>query len=629
MQGRADRISNTSPVAPAVLVRAAVRAAVLVAAFALATPTTAHAGAADEAERQAGFARDELVSGDHDRALKSAESALRLDPARYDAFLLKARAYEGLGDLDLAESLVLAYGELVGGLDDRPEAQAILDRIQAAQTATQEQPRTRTALLRRRVQPTQVPVEAPERIDPEPYRERVVASLAEGQCSAASSAATELTMAAPEVADGWKLAGDAARCGGDLHGALLSYRRYQHEGGDEASTLALIDRLAGKYGTMFVRVEAPPEATPIRARLAVGADELLAEPTPEGALRLRDLLPGVEMTLTVSGRGLRPITLPVPPLEAGERRELDVAPEWLGLATVNLADYAEPTRVQLLTEDAEVVAGSGGTYELSAAAAWALVENDFGVQSVPLEVEPGAEVAFDPTPYLPARLAVAGVPAGSTVGVEVTADDGRIGGWTYVLPYDVGTIDLDTGVRVAPVRDFDSLPGGLGVLRVEHPTLGEAEIEVVLEAGALNAATFEWRSLPGVQSVAERYSEWQAGQVRLERARGRTAALGVTSGVLAAVGGGLLVGALVVEGQADTARDRAVEAHGAGDSAGLTVAIADFKAARDRGTALGVSAGVGFGLSGVGLVVTLGAGVAERRATRGNMGWLYGDSVMP
>ncbi len=581
----------------------------------------AHAGAADEAERQASFAQDELAAGDYNRALKSAESALRLDPTRYDAFLLKARAYEGLGDLDLAESLVRAYGELVGGLDDRPEAQAILDRIRAAQSAVEEQPRTRTALLRRRIEPVQVPVEAPERTDPEPYRVRVVAALAEGQCAAAGSAATELTMIAPEVADGWKLAGDAARCSGDLHGALLAYRRYQREGGDEASTLALIDRLAGRYSTLLVRVDAPAEAAPVRARLAVGGDELLAEPTAEGALQLRDLLPGEDLTLTVSGRGLRPLTVAVLPLEVGERREVDMAPEWLGLATVTLAEYGEPTRVQLLTEDAEVVAGSGSSHELSAAAAWALVENEFGVQSVPLDVEPGAELAFDPAPFLPARLAVAGVPAGSTVAVEVTADDGRLGGWTYVLPYDVGEIDLQTGVRVAPVRNFDSLPGGLGVLRVEHPTLGEAEVEVVLEAGALNAVTFDWRPLPGVRGVAERYAEWQAGQARVERARGRTAALGVTTGVLAAVGGGLLVGALVVEGQADDARDRAVEAHEAGESAALTSAIADFEAARDRGTALSVSAGVGLGLAGVGVVVTVGSGVAGRRARASAGSW--------
>jgi len=503
----------------------------------LAHPSVVLAGVADEAERQAGFAAAELAAGDYHRALKSAESALRLDPTRYDMFLAKALAYEGLGDLELAESLVLAYGELVGGLEDRPEAQAILDRLQAAQEPVLEGRGRRLALLQRRVEPVQIEIDVPIKLDVAPYQDRVGAALAEGRCNAASSAATELTMAAPNEPDGWKLAGDAARCGGDLRGALLAYRRYEEEGGDGSTTLDLIERLAGKYGTLLVRVEAPPEATPIRARLGLGDDELLAEPTPDGSLRLRDLPQDESFALTVSGRGLRPLEVEVEPLAAGETRELAVEPEWLGLATVAVGVFQQPVRVALLTEDAEVVAASGAAYEVSAASAWALVENDFGVQSVPLEVEPGAELGFEPSPYLPARLAVAGVPAGSTVGVEVTADDGRIGGWTYVLPYDIGEIDPDTGVRIAPVRNFDSLPGGIGTVVVEHPTLGDGQLEVVLEAGTLNAVTFDWQPLPGVQLVAERFSEWQAARVHVRRARGRTAALGVASGVLAAVGG--------------------------------------------------------------------------------------------
>ena len=586
-----------------------------VAALSLCWPLgSAIAGARDEAERQAGFAEDELAAGDFHRALKSAESALRLDPARYDAILLKARAYEGLGNLELAESLTLAYGEFVGGLDDRPEAQMVLDRIRTSRENKDKRPRDRVALLRQRVEPVKLVIEAPEKVDAGPYRERVVAALAGGLCNAASSAATELTMTAPEMADGWKLAGDAARCRGDLRGALLAYRRYQREGGDEPSAVALVDRLAGKFGTLLVRVEAPAEAAPIRSRLVVGGEDIADEPTPEGARRLRDLPLGLPLTLTVSGRGLRPLDLQVEPLKAGEDREIDVTPDWLGLATVKLADFKATTRVVLLTEDAEVNADPGKSYSISAASAWALVENEFGVQSVKLAVEPEAELAFDPAPYLPARLAVAGVPAGSMVTVDVTADDGRRGGWTDVLPYDVGEIDIDTGVRVAPVHNVDSMPGGVGTLHVEHSTLGEKEAEVVLETGTLNAVTFDWKPLPGVKLVAERYAEWQGVQVQVRRAKNRAAALGVTSGVLAAIGGGLLVGALVVEEQADAARDRAVAAHDAGDSAALTVAIADFKAAQDRSRTLGISAGVGFGLAGVGLVVTFGSrGAATRQ----------------
>ena len=571
----------------------------------------AHAGAPEEAERQAGFAQAELEAGDYHRALKSAESALRLDPTRYDAFLLKARAYEGLGSLELARSLVLAYGELVGGLEDRPAAQAILDRLREVQLA-EEQPRQKRQKQRpRALTPAQEPVLPPDPLDPTPYRERVVAALADGRCNAASSAATELTLAAPQVADGWKLAGDAARCGSDLRAALLAYRRYLRQGGQEASTLALIGRLESMFATLLVRVDAPAQAAPIRARLDVDGEDLLAEPTAEGPLRIRDLPPGHPFKLVVSGRGLRPIELSIEPLKAGEARGVSVTPEWLGLATVTLADFGGAARVVLVTEDSEVVAEPGQSYAISAASVWAQVENEFGTQSIPLEVTPDTELTFDPAPYLPARLAVAGAPAGSTVEVDVTADDGRVDSQTALLPSDVGELDLDTGVRVAPVRSFDSLPGGLGVLRVSHPTLGAHEAELVLETGALNAATFKWRELPGVSSAVEAFSVRRQEADLAKRARARTVALGVASGAFAGVAAGLLAGALVHGDTADQARDRAVEAHRTGDGAGLSAAIDDFKSAREMERGLGVGAGVGFGLAGVGLTVTFGRTAAH------------------
>ena len=161
------------------------------------------------------------------------ESALRLDPTRYDMFLVKARAYEGLGDLPLAESLVRAYGELVGGLEGRPQAQALLDRIRGAQEASAKPQKKDRRLRRAAIKPEAVALATPEDLDPEPYRERVLAALSDGQCNAAASAATELTMAAPEVAEGWRLLGDAARCRDNLRGALLTYRRYTHLGGEE------------------------------------------------------------------------------------------------------------------------------------------------------------------------------------------------------------------------------------------------------------------------------------------------------------------------------------------------------------------------------------------------------------
>ncbi len=527
-------------------------------------------------------------------------------------FIAKARAYEGLGNLALAETLVLAYGELLGGLDGRVEALALLERLRAARevveapAARERRPRTR------RVVAEPVLLAPPEKLDPAPYRERVLAALAEGQCNAAQSAASELTMTAPEVAEGWRMAGDAARCSGDLRGGLLAYRRYVHQGGEEASTLAMIERVAAMFGTLLVRVEAPTAAAPVRARIPIGQVNTWSEPTPEGLLRLRDLPTDQPFSLTVSGRGLRPLGARVEPLKAGEVRELTLAPEWLGLATVTVPSTPDGVRVVLLTEDAEIQAEPGETYTISAAEAYAQVVNEFGAVVVPLDLASDANVSFDPSPWLPARLAVVGLPAGSSVRVAVDNEGVNIDGPEVVLPAEIGELDLDTGVRVAPVRHLDSLMGGVGTLVVQHPTLGSASAPLVVETGKLNAVTFDWRAMPGVSSAVEGFAARQAEVTLVKRAQGRTAVLGIVSGVLAGVGAGLLAGSLVQQGVADAARDEAVAGYLAGDSAGLTKATAEFKAARDLERVLGVGSGVGFGLAGVGFAVTLGSAQRPR-----------------
>ena len=103
--------------------------ALALAALVLLTPP-ATAGTA-EAERQLLFARGELEAGRFDRAVSSAESALRLDPGLYRAMVVKALALEGLGEFARAESMLVAYFELTAGIPAPEEAEAALARLQA------------------------------------------------------------------------------------------------------------------------------------------------------------------------------------------------------------------------------------------------------------------------------------------------------------------------------------------------------------------------------------------------------------------------------------------------------------------------------------------------------------------
>lgn len=82
----------------------------------------------EEARRQLEFAKQEVVEGNYEKALSSADSALRLFPALYEAYVYKALAYEGLGKLKMAESFLLTYRELKPGED--AQADEALARIQ-------------------------------------------------------------------------------------------------------------------------------------------------------------------------------------------------------------------------------------------------------------------------------------------------------------------------------------------------------------------------------------------------------------------------------------------------------------------------------------------------------------------
>ncbi len=84
----------------------------------------------EEARRQLEFAKQEVVEGNYEKALTSADSALRLFPALYEAYVYKALAYEGLGKLKMAESFLLTYKELRPGGDQDPTADEALARIQ-------------------------------------------------------------------------------------------------------------------------------------------------------------------------------------------------------------------------------------------------------------------------------------------------------------------------------------------------------------------------------------------------------------------------------------------------------------------------------------------------------------------
>ena len=572
----------------------------------------AHAGMEEEAARQHDFAKKELAKGEYGKAVQSAESALRLDPTLYSAFVTKALAYEGLGNLDLAESLLVAFQELTKGLTPNEAAATALDRIRTARSAGRKAGARRT-----RVAPAEdpsAPGSAPPKaavvpdLDPGGYRVRVEDALRLGQCAAARAAGSELTLAAPELADGYRLLGDAERCAGKARDAVKAYRRYAQLGGADRTVDKLVSGLTMSLGRLTVRVTAEEGAPTPLVRLVLGDDEQLEpEPQSDAGLLFKDLPAGEDLLLLVAGRGLESLDRPIPGLSAGQDRVLVVEPKYIGLGSVHVQDYdRELAAIALISSDEDLVVGPGETKTVTAGEVVAVVSNTYGEVEVPLAVARDATVELDPTPWFPAELTVVDLPAGSKVRVFVEGDDDVVLERELEIPAGVGELDPTSGVRLAPPRRVHSLVGGVGGLFVEHPKLGEGQASVVLASGSVNATTFDWRPMPGVADFQSRYDQWKKNDLRLRsKATGGTAAaigLAIGSGVAS----GVMWGAAVAKGeQIDEAIANADGATG-DDFDHWSDVYAN--AQRDeRGLVAGGSVAAGIAAIGVGLTVVLAA----------------------
>jgi MYXO-CTERM domain-containing protein len=92
-------------------------------------PAAAQGALEQEAQRQVNFAWEELKAENYDKAISSADSALRLNPALYTAMVIKALAYEGKGELRRAESWLQTYLDLTANLSQAPEAVDLAGRL--------------------------------------------------------------------------------------------------------------------------------------------------------------------------------------------------------------------------------------------------------------------------------------------------------------------------------------------------------------------------------------------------------------------------------------------------------------------------------------------------------------------
>jgi hypothetical protein len=92
-------------------------------------PDVAAAQDLEQAQRQLDFCWAEVEAGNFERAKGSADSALRLHGSLHEAMVCKALAYEGLGDLEMADAMLKTYFDFRGGLEPARQALALRERL--------------------------------------------------------------------------------------------------------------------------------------------------------------------------------------------------------------------------------------------------------------------------------------------------------------------------------------------------------------------------------------------------------------------------------------------------------------------------------------------------------------------
>jgi len=575
-----------------------------------------------EASRQLRFARQELRDGAWSKALRSAESAQRLAPGLHEALYLKALAWEGQGDLALAETALQACIEQ-GCEAEVPRVRQALERIRMRLHEEAERDRSAGPT---RIRPRQeVWSGGPIDLDPGPWRERSQRALGQSLCSAAEVAAVELTRAAPDLPDGYRLLGDAARCEQRARAAVLAYREYVRRGGGEPAVLEVLEGLARSLSTLHVTVRLDdPDVVP---RLQVDLRGERVEPAFQNSAfgtataGFADLPVAAPVRLVVAGRGLQAEVHDLTPLAAGEERKLEVAPKTVGLGTVTIGEHdPDSLTVEVRSPDEVVVVGPGDSRTVTAGPIEVAVTSNLGTVVLPLTVPRRGTERFEPAERLPTALTIRGLPAGCLVRVFVYRDAEAQIEQRRRPPPDLGAIDLGSGLRIAPPQRIDSLLGGAAGVWVEHPVLGQLSYEQQLEPGAENGSVFDAAQMPGARTVGTAWQGWRQGSEALQRKRRGGAAASAIVGGLMMAGGGAALGLSQV---AANARIRPEVTWRMLEEAGLPHERSRAEAERlERQQEALLWGGVGAISVGVGgISISLGLGAKARAAAKDTGDW--------
>ena len=552
--------------------------------------------AADQAARQLEFAREELNAGRFERAIKSAESAMRLDPTLYEAIVIKALSFEAVGEVQKAEALLIAYLEFSRGFQPDPRVGEALNRLSSGD--------------KRKKPPKARDEEVPPTI--EEHMATTQTLIGQGRCDEALVPAKDFVKASPRDPRAHVALGDVHRCAVRLRQAGLAYRKAVDLGSREPALLAQIEDLEAKLATLVVKMRSATSAVP---QVVVMLGDLAAAPTSfdRGVARFELMPTATPLEVRIDGRGFEPLALPVPALMASEIRRMEAALSFLGVGTVSVASWPRGIdRVEIMEGREAILVQPGEVVQLGVGRTVARVTNRSGAVEVPLVIARSREIVFEPGRWIPAALEVSGLPTGATVEVglgehsELTV--------IHAVPRGGGALDQQTGALIAPPQAIEGLVAGRTTLRVKHPSLGVGAQAVSLAPAQANEVTFDQAQLPGTADLVAR---WTAHGSKAGGGRVNVPALGsaIAGGVALALGGVFAGLSADSASQQRALYDSYVLTTGGGaDAVGLFNQYQlQRRTTQDRATAAGIFGGIG--VIGIGVAIPLGVLVKPKART--------------
>ena len=544
-------------------------------------PATTHAETAQEqAARQLEFARTELEAGRHQRAIGSAESALRLDPTQLEAIVLKALAFEALGDIETAESLLVAYLDFARGREVDPRVAATQERLAASDKRKKKKTET-----------------IPSSADHKAASRKLVGL---GRCDEALVPAITFIDANPKEPVGYAVLGDVHRCATLERQAGLDYRKAISLGSKDSSVRMKLKEIEGKFATVLLEFDAESlEGLTVHTMLG----NLPLQPLFGRNEARFDLMPAdTPFNVEIGGRGYLPQTITVPGVARGESHTVTVTPTYLGTGTVTVADWPPGgiDRVEIMDGYEATLVYPGQSLTLVAGTTTARIINQIGTLEVPVEIVRDQQVTFEPGRWMPASVVVKGLPTGCTV--EVALDQQGEEWVSRDVPKGGGTLNQASGVFIAAPVTVDGLLAGPSTLRVRHSTLGVGAQSVTLAPAVANEVEFDLTQLPESGALTRK---WKAHNAKATSPKFTPPVIGsLIGGGVAFVLGGIFAGVSADSATKERGKyDIYFDAVGTGvDTDPL---LEDFRAQTRTTEGTRAAAGVFFGIGAVGVGVSI------------------------